>query len=185
MTSALHTDRRRLMLAAASGLADRFDPANVGVEELAAAMNVGRQDFEDEFGSLENYFTAVQLQFFEGRLNSVIGKAGAMAPGIERIRCAWSGYLDYSVEHAAVHGWCRRARLRFPSMQEETRRRNHGVLLMIQIEFATLGRPNPMERARLAVGMVLETVRVEGEARVRNEAMRALLWSALEMLART
>jgi AcrR family transcriptional regulator len=185
MTSALRTDRRRLMLAAAEGLAERFDPGSVGIDELAAAMNVSRQDFEDEFSTLENYFSTVQLSFFEGRLASVIGQAGAMAPGVERIRCAWTGYLDYSVAHAAVHIWCRRARQRFPALLEELRRRNHGVLLMIQIEFATLGRPHPMERARLAVGMVLETVRVEGEARVRNEPMRALLWSVLEMLART
>jgi hypothetical protein len=33
--------------------------------------------------------------------------------------------------------------------------------------------------------MVLETVKVETESRAKNEAMRALLWSALEMFART
>jgi hypothetical protein len=185
MTSALRTDRRHLMLAAAGGLAERFDPGSVGIAELAAATNVSQDDFEAEFDTLENYFAAVQQQFFEGRLASVIAQAGAMAPGFERIRCAWTGYLDYSVDHAAVHVWCRRARQRFPSLLEEMRRRNHGVLLMIQIEFATLGRQNPMERARLAVGMVLETVRMEAEARSRNEPMRALLWQILETMART
>ena len=112
-------------------------------------------------------------------------KAGSIKPGLERIRLAWTGYLDYTVAHAAVHGWCRRARHRFPALQAELRRRNHGVLLMIQIEFSSLGVTNPMECARLAVGMVLETAKMEIEARAKNEAMRGLLWSALELFART
>jgi len=185
MTAEIHTDRRSLLLAAAPMLADRFDAASVGVMAIAQALGIAEDDFLAEFDGVEQYFAAVQLQFFEGRLAAVIGKAGAMPPGLERIRSAWSGYLDYSLAHAAVHGWCRRARQRFASLQEEPRRRNHGVLLMIQIEFSTLHCADAMERARLAVGAVLETVKVETEARAQNPAMRALLWSTLELLART
>ncbi len=185
MTAELHTDHRGLLLAAAPMLADRFDAASVTLAAMAQAVGVAEEDFITEFGGVEAYFMALQLQFFEERLASVIGKAGTMQPGFERIRSAWSSYLDYSVEHAAVHAWCRRARQRFPSMLEEARRRNHGALLMIQIEFSTLHCPHPMERARLAVGMVQETAKLETETHARNEAMRALLWSALEMFART
>ena len=185
MTAELLTDRRGLLLAAAPMLADRFDAATVTAAAIAQAVGIAEEDFIDEFGAVESYFLALQLGFFEGRLARVIGRAGTMQPGLERIRSAWSGYLDYSVEHAAVYAWCKRARQRFPSLLEELRRRNHGVLLMIQIEFSTLRCPHPMECARLAVGMVLETVKLETESRTRNEPMRALLWSALEMFART
>jgi hypothetical protein len=89
------------------------------------------------------------------------------------------------VQHAGLFSWLRRARQRFPALHEEVRRRNHGVLLMIQMEFSALKCPHPMESARLAVGMVLETVKLETEARARNDAMRAQLWAALEVLART
>jgi hypothetical protein len=185
MTAELQTDRRGLLLAAAPMLADRLDVLSVTASQIAREMGVSEEDFIDEFGGVEGYCALLQLQFFEGRLNNVLGRAGIMQPGVERIRTAWTSYLDYSVEHAAVHGWCRRARQRFPSLLEELRRRNHAVLLMIQIEFSTLRCPHAMERARLAVGMVLETVKVETESRAKNEAMRALLWSALEMFART
>ncbi len=185
MTVELHTDRRRLLLAAAPMLAERFDAGSVNAAEIADAVGMASGDFVAEFGDIEHYFAALQLQFFEGRLAAVIAKAGTMQPGLERIHAAWSCYLDYSLEHAAVHVWCRRARQRFPALHDEGRRRNHGVLLMIQIEFASLNRPDAMERARLAVGAVLETVKVESEMRKRNEAMRALLWSAMDLLART
>lgn len=185
MTTGTTLDRRGLLLAAASMLADRIDPLTATTAALAAAVGISEEEFTAEFDGVEPYFAAVQLQFFEGRLAAVIGKAGSITPGLERIRLAWTGYLDYTVAHAAVHGWCRRARHRFPALQAEMRRRNHGVLLMIQIEFSSLGVASPMECARLAVGMVLETSKMETEARTRNEAMRALLWSALEMFART
>ena len=185
MTAELRTDRRELLFAAVPMLMDRLDIMSVTAAAIAQAVGIAEEDFIDEFGGVEHYCAALQLRFFEGRLNSVLGRAGAMQPGLERIRSAWSAYLDYSVEHAAVHSWCRRARQRFPSLLEEVRRRNHAVLLMIQIEFSTLQCPHAMERARLAVGMVLETVKVETEARAKNDAMRALLWSALEMFART
>jgi hypothetical protein len=174
-----------MILTATSALAEKVDPLTTDMAGLAKAAGVPQAEFEAEFGTLENYFAAVQQQFFEGRLASVIGLAGTMKPGMERIRSAWTSYLDYSVEHAAVFTWCRHARQRFPSLNEELRRRNHGVLLMIQIEFSTLRCANPMERARLAVGMVLETVKVETEARAKNYPMRAMLWSTLELLART
>ena len=185
MTAELRTDRRGLLLAAAPMLADRFDGASVTAAAIAQAVGIAEEDFIAEFGGVEAYFMALQLQFFEKRLTSVLSKAGTMPPGFERIRSAWSSYLDYSVEHAAVHAWCRRARQRFPSMLEEARRRNHGALLMIQIEFSALHCANSMERARLAVGMVQETAKLETEMRARSEAMRTLLWSALEMFART
>lgn len=185
MTAELRTDRRELLFAAVPMLTDRLDVLSVTAAAIAQAVGIAEEDFIDEFGGVEHYCSALQLRFFEGRLNSVLSKAGSMRPGLERIRGAWTAYLDYSVEHAAVHGWCRRARQRYPSLLEEVRRRNHAVLLMIQIEFSTLQCPHPMERARLAVGMVLETVKAETEARAKNEAMRALLWSALEMFART
>jgi hypothetical protein len=185
MTAGTTLDRRGLLLAAATMLADRIDPMTATPAAIAAAIGVAEEEFTEEFDGVEPYFAAVQIQFFEGRLASVIGKAGAMKPGLDRIRSAWTAYLDHSVAHAAVHAWCRRARHRFPALNGELRRRNHGVLLMIQIEFSSLGCAHPMECARLAVGMVLETARMETEARARNEAMRGLLWSALELFART
>ena len=185
MTAEILTDRRALLLAAAPMLAERLDPVSLTATTMAAAIGIDEDDFVAEFDGVEAYFAAVQLQFFEGRLAAVIGKAGSMMPGLDRIRSAWNTYLDYSLQHAAVHAWCRRARQRFPALLDEMRRRNHGVLLMIQIEFSSLRCPHPMERARLAVGMVLETVKVECEARSRNQAMRELLWSSLEMFART
>lgn len=185
MTTEAKLDRRSLLLAAATMLADKVDPLNTTEQEIARLIGVGDDEFQAEFEGLEAYFSAVQLQFFDGRLNYVLSRAGAMKSGLDRIREAWGGYLDYSVQHAGLFVWCRRARHRFPSLQEEMRRRNHGVLLMIQIEFSTLKCSHPMESARLAVGMVLETVKVETEARARNEAMRSQLWAALELFSRT
>jgi hypothetical protein len=185
MTTGTTLDRRGLLLAAATMLAERVDPLAVTETELAAAVGVSAEEFADEFDGVEGYLAAVQMRFFEGRLNNVISKAGTMLPGLDRMRAAWSSYLDYSVQHAGLFVWCRRARQRFPAMQEEVRRRNHGVLLMIQMEFSTLGCAHPMESARLAVGMVLETVKMETEMRARNDAMRAQLWAALELFART
>jgi hypothetical protein len=185
MTKETTLDRRNLLLAAATMLTDRIDPLTTTVGELAQAVGIGEDEFSAEFDGVEAYLSAVQLQFFEGRLNHVIAKAGAIAPGLDRIREAWTGYLDYSVQNAGLFNWCRRARQRFPALQEEVRRRNHGVLLMIQIEFRSLGCAHPMESARLAVGMVMETVKMETEVRARNDAMRGLLWAALELFART
>lgn len=185
MTTEAKLDRRGLLLAAATMLADKVDPLNATEQEIARLIGVSSEEFQAEFDGLEAYFSAVQLQFFDGRLNYVLSRAGAMKPGLDRIREAWGGYLDYSVQHCGLFVWCRRARHRFPALQEEMRRRNHGVLLMIQIEFSTLKCSHPMESARLAVGMVLETVKVETEARARNEAMRSQLWAALELFSRT
>ncbi len=185
MTTETTLDRRGLLLAAATMLAERVDPLSLTEAELAQAVGVSLDEFSREFDGVEAYLAAVQMRFFEGRLNAVIGKAGAMKPGFDRIRAAWASYLDYSVQHAGLFAWCRRARQRFPTLREEVRRRNHGVLLMIQMEFSALKCPHPMESARLAVGMVLETVKLETEARARNDAMRAQLWAALELLART
>jgi hypothetical protein len=185
MTKETTLDRRKLLLAAATMLTDRIDPLNTTEAELAEAVGISEEEFSAEFDGVDAYLSAVQLQFFEGRLNQVIARAGAMKPGLDRIREAWAAYLDYSLQHAGLFQWCRRARQRFPAMQEEVRRRNHGVLLMIQIEFNSLHCAHPMESARLAVGMVLETVKMETEARTRNDGMRGLLWSALELFART
>ncbi|MDR3417572.1 MAG: hypothetical protein P4L83_15455 [Nevskia sp.] len=182
MIRELRVNRRGELLAAAPVLAERFDPATVTVADLAAAGDMSVAEFVRAFGDVDQYFAAVQLQFFDRRLASVIGRAGAMKPGLPRIRTAWSAYLDYSLEHAVVFGWCRRAQEHFSSLHDELRRRNHGMLLMIQIEFSTLHLPHAGERARLAVGMALETVKIETDARARNEPMRKLLWGALETL---
>jgi hypothetical protein len=74
---------------------------------------------------------------------------------------------------------------RFPSLNEEMRRRNHGMLLMIQMEYSTMKSSYPMECARLAVGMVLETVKLEAESRQKNQPMRDRLMATLESFART
>jgi hypothetical protein len=185
MTKETTLDRRRLLIAAATMLTDRIDPLTTSTAELAQAVGISEDEFSAEFDGVEAYVSAVQLQFFEGRLNHVISSAGPMQPGLDRIREAWTGYLDYSVQNAGLFLWCRRARHRFPALQEEVRRRNHGVLLMIQIEFKSLRCAHPMESARLAVGMVMETVKLETEARARNDAMRKLLWSSLELFARS
>lgn len=185
MTAEAPSSCRLRTFAATSTLAQRFDPLTVDAASIAAAAGVTPAEFEAEFHTLEHYFAAVQLQFFEGRLGAVIGCAGTLHSGMDRIRRAWSAYLDYSLEHAAAHRWCRRARQRFPSLNEEMRRRNHGVLLMIQMEFSTLKCTHPMECARLAVGMVLETVKLETESRQKNQAMRDRLFSTLEAFART
>lgn len=185
MTAEAPSSCRLRTFAATPALAQRFDPATVDVKSIAAAVGVSQAEFEAEFDTLDHYFAALQLHFFDGRLGAVIGAAGTMHSGMDRIRRAWSGYLDYSLEHAAAYRWCRRARQRFPSLNEEMRRRNHGMLLMIQMEFSTMKCSHPMECARLAVGMVLETVKLETESRQKNLAMRERLFSTLEAFART
>jgi hypothetical protein len=185
MTAEAPSSCRLRTLAATPTLAQRFDPTTVDAAAIAATVGVSLAEFEATFDTLESYFNAVQLQFFEGRLAAVIASAGTMRSGMDRIRRAWSGYLDYSLEHASAYRWCRRARQRFPFLNEEMRRRNHGMLLMIQMEFSVLKCEHPMERARLAVGMVLETVKVETEARQKNQPMRELLFATIEGFART
>ena len=64
MTAEIHTDRRSLLLAAAPMLADRFDAASVGVMAIAQALGIAEDDFLAEFDGVEQYFAAVQLQFF-------------------------------------------------------------------------------------------------------------------------
>jgi hypothetical protein len=185
MTAEAPSSCRLRVFAATPTLAQRFDPATVDAASIAAAVGITQAEFEAAFDTLEHYFAAVQLQFFEGRLAAVISRAGTMPSGMDRIRCAWTGYLDYSLDNAATYRWCRRARQRYPILNEEMRRRNHGVLLMIQMEFSTLKASHPTECARLAVGMVLETVKAETEARHKLETMRQMLFSTLETFART
>ena len=185
MTAEAPSSCRLRTFAATPVLAQRFDPVTVELASIAATVGVSQAEFEAEFDTLEHYFAAVQLHFFEGRLGAVIGTAGTMHSGMDRIRRAWTGYLDYSLEHAATYRWCRRARQRFPSLNEEMRRRNHGMLLMIQMEFSAVKCSHPMECARLAVGMVLETVKLETESRQKNLAMRERLFTTLEAFART
>lgn len=185
MTAEAPSSCRLRTFAATTTLAQHFDPLTVDAASIAAAVGVSQAEFEAEFDTLEHYFAGVQLHFFEGRLGAVIGAAGTMNSGMDRIRRAWTGYLDYSLEHAATHRWCRRARQRFPSLNEEMRRRNHGMLLMIQMEYSTMKSSYPMECARLAVGMVLETVKLEAESRQKNQPMRDRLMATLESFART
>lgn len=185
MTAEAPSSCRLRTFAATPTLAQSFDPLTVDVGVIAATVGVTQAEFTAEFHTLEHYFAAVQQQFFDGRLGAVIGTAGTMHSGMDRIRRAWTGYLDYSLEHAATYRWCRRARQRFPSLNEEMRRRNHGMLLMIQMEFSTIKSSHPAESARLAVGMVLETVKLETESRKKNPAMREKLFTTLEMFART
>jgi len=88
MTTETTLDRRSLLLAAATMLAERLDPLGLTEEELAQAVGLSLDEFSREFDGVEAYLSAAQLQFFEGRLSSVIARAGSMHPGFDRIRTA-------------------------------------------------------------------------------------------------
>ena len=59
------------------------------------------------------------------------------------------------------------------------------IFIPVFLEYLETGLVRRFPTAILAVGMVLETAKLETESRTKNEPMRALLWSALEMFART
>jgi hypothetical protein len=97
-----------------------------------------------------------------------------------RIRAAWSGYLDYTLEQAPLYGLCRLARRKFPVLRNEVGKRNSTVAHLLNTELVALKVESPMTIAKLASAMVFETVRIEHEQREIEAAARGAVWQFIE-----
>lgn len=176
--------RRQALLAAAPALARKFAPESLTAAGVAAAAGLGEADFHAEFPNVASYLEAVQLKFFEGRLARIVETATSMKPSAQQAQVALAAYLDYSLEHAAVHAWCMKARELFPELMAEWRKRSQGTLTMMIVQFRTLGWAHPVECARLCRALLMEVCKLECEVQAPLPAMRSVLWSCLAALRR-
>ena len=176
---------RERFLALAPAIAAVHGATALTIERVAEVAGLSKQDFMDEFRDLQDFFSAVQLHFFNGRLNYVIENTPKhLTPSLERVRYSLTQYLDYTVQHAAVFAWCNDARIRFPELQAEARKRNGNMAQMLGIEFRSLGWTHAAENVRLIVAVVLELTAEESEAGQPRPAAREALWAFVEALSK-
>jgi AcrR family transcriptional regulator len=180
MTDRLHTSTRIALVDAGVDAADQIDVDTATADQIATRLAFPVASFDAEFQKLDAFFEALQLRFLDGRLNRVIGDAGHLPPGTGRIRAAWSAYLDYTLEQAALYALCRKARRRFPSLRGEVVKRNGTVWGLLNVELVALKVETPAVIAKLATAMVFEIAQIENEERRACAAARAALWQFIE-----
>ena len=149
-------------------------------EQLALLTGYPVATFKAEFPSIEAFFEALQRRFLDGRLNRVISEAGHLPAGMGRVRAAWSGYLDYTLEQASIFNLCRQARNTYPKMRNEVRKRNGTVPQLLNTELVALKVESPMVIAKLVSSMVFELAKLECEERRVESLGREAVWSFIE-----
>lgn len=180
MIDRLHTSAHVGLVEAGARAADQIDVEGATVDQIATLLAFPVATFDAEFPTLERFYEALQLRFLDGRLARVIGDAGHLPAGMGRVRAAWSGYLDFTLENAALYGLCRRARRRFPALRGEVTKRNVTVASLLNTELATLKVPAATTIAKLATAMVFETARIENELRRVEPPAREAVWQFIE-----
>jgi hypothetical protein len=180
MTDRLHTSAHIGLVEAGIKAAGQIDAETATADQIATLLAFPVATFDAEFPTLERFFEALQLRFLDGRLNRVISDAGHLPAGRGRIRAAWSGYLDYTLEQAALFGVCRKARRRFPCLRGEVAKRNGTVWTLLNTELVALKVKTPAVIAKLATAMVFETARIEHEQRQVEPAAREAIWEFIE-----
>lgn len=146
---------------------------------IAKVAGKPQKAFLAEFGNVEAYLSALQLQFFQRRLNEVVESLKSAKTGFDSIERALTAYLDYTLRQQETFGLLLEARGLFPALQAETQTRLLNSILMLQVELRGLGCKNSGQMARLGFAVVLEVVRMEHEAHARKPVLREALWSTL------
>jgi hypothetical protein len=151
---------------------------------IAKVAGKTQKVFLAEFGSVEGYLSALQLHFFQNRLNQVSESLKNAKTGFDSIERALTAYMDYTVKHHETFSLLLDARILYTAMDTETKSRLLNSILMLQVEISGLGCKNAAQMARLGFAMVREVVRMENEAHTKLPILRDALWTTLRGLTK-
>ena len=162
-------------IAAALRLAADRGVGAVTPEAIAPADAAG---FAAAFPDREAYLNALMTHGLDEVRAAVVQITLQRKPGVERLTAALTTWLDANL----ARPWLRDLILQqslSPLAADTLRKRVNGFILMLQLEFETMGWPRAGLSARLAVAAMIEVALAEFEAHQIQPAMRESLLAYL------
>ncbi|WP_285778943.1 TetR/AcrR family transcriptional regulator [Microtetraspora sp. NBRC 13810] len=172
--SAAAARTRDRLIEAGLRLAERTGLAGLSVNLLVDEAGVSKGTFFHHFRDRASYLLALHGGFHDRLLAEMLTAIEGMTPGAERLFAAAETYLEGCLRDRGVRALLLEARAEAP-IAEVVRARNAQGAELCAADFKAMGRPYPLDAARLWVGMVAEAALVELDEGGRRPATRAEL----------
>ena len=170
--AAAHT--RQELIDAGLRLAERTGLAGLSINLLVEEARVSKGTFFHHFGDRATYLLALHRDFHERVLAEIVEAIEGSEPGAQRLLIAAGTYLDACLRDRGVRALLLEARAE-PAIAGEVSSRNATNAKLCAPDFRAMGWPEPLQSARLWVGMTAEAALVELEAGRRRPKVRAAL----------
>ncbi len=165
---------RQELIDAGLRLAERTGLAGLSINLLVEEAHVSKGTFFHHFGDRATYLLALHRDFHERVLAEILDAIDGLEPGFERLLTAAGTYLDACLRDRGVRALLLEARAE-AAIAHEVGARNASNAKLCTPDFKAMGWPQPLESARLWVGMTAEAALVELEAGRRRPRVRAAL----------
>jgi TetR/AcrR family transcriptional repressor of nem operon len=170
---------RSALIDAGFRLAERTGLTGLSVNLLVEEAHVSKGTFFHHFGDRASYLLALHRDFHERLLVEILDSIDGLPPGAERLMRSAEAYLDACLRQRGVRALLLEARAE-PLIAEEVSARNASNAALCKPDFVAIGRPHPLESARLWVAMTAEAALVELQAGSRRRTVRAALAQYLQ-----
>jgi TetR/AcrR family transcriptional regulator, transcriptional repressor for nem operon len=170
---------RSALIDAGFRLAERTGLTGLSVNLLVEDARVSKGTFFHHFGDRASYLLALHRDFHERLLVEILDSIDGLPPGAERLVRSAEAYLDACLRQRGVRALLLEARAE-PLIAEEVTARNASNAALCKPDFVAIGRPHPLESARLWVAMTAEAALVELQAGSRRRTVRAALAQYLQ-----
>lgn len=155
-------------------LAEHTGLAGLSVNLLVERAGVSKGTFFHHFGDRATYLLALHVGFHDRLLAEILAAIDGLPPGRGRLLAGADAYLDGCLRDHGVRALLLEARAEAP-IADAVRERNARTAELCVADFEAMGWPNPLESARLMVGMVAEAALIELDEGGHQEATRAAL----------
>lgn len=161
------------LLDAGLRLAERVGLPQMSVNLIVAEAGVAKGSFFHHFGDRASYLRAL-YQTFHNRLLPTESRAAETPPGRDRLWHSTLTYLDACRGQPGVRALLLEARAE-PAVSAEIRTRNDTLARLAEADFAAMSFPQPLDSARLWIGMVAEAALLEFDSGTTRPDTRAAL----------
>ncbi len=169
---------RLLLLDAGLALADDKALAAISVDDIVRGAEVAKGTFYVHFTDRTAFLVALHGRFHEQLRDAIRSSSAASEPGYQRIRRATIAYLDGCLQARGVKAMLASARGE-PAIAQEVARSNDRFARAASGDIRAMGRPDPLETARLFVVMTAEVALLELERGVPDAKLRRALFRML------
>ena len=155
-------------------LAEGAGMAGLSANRVVAEAGVSKGTFFHHFGDRAAYLVEVHRTFHDRLAEEVRATAADLPRGRARLLAATTTYLDVCLRQRGVRALLFEARSEDAVVVEIARRNEISAAFLVN-DFRAMGRPHPLECARLWVGMTREAAVMEFDAGGEVPALRDAL----------
>lgn len=166
-------------LAVGTAIAAQQGAAAATPEAAVLALGADPAELAAHFPDARAFRVGLMMQGMDDIRGEVIHNIQNRRPGGERLAAALLSWLDANLSRP----WVRELVFEMtvePGIGDQVRKRTNGFILMLQLEFETMGWPRAGSSARLTAAAMIEIAMAEFEQRAEAAELRATLLTYLQ-----